>query len=63
MNGYEEAYKKGEWDMFQLITSIYYGKQCYFLESSGIVYSQNSHQTLKSKEEAYKEFFDEIGSE
>lgn len=57
----EEAYRKGEWEMFLLITSAWYGKRYYFAESNGIVYSRNSHKYLANKAEAYKEFLDEIG--
>lgn len=54
-------YERGEWDMFVLITSTWYGKQCYFAESNGTVYSRESCRYLKDKEEAYKEFLDEVG--
>lgn len=55
-----KQYEKGEWDMFCLITSVWYGKECYFLESNGTVYSRESCTYFKSKEEAYKEFLDSI---
>lgn len=48
-------YEKGRWDMFQTITSVYYGKQCYFLERDGSVYSRVSGKYM-TKEEAYEEF-------
>ncbi len=48
-------YEKGEWDMFELITSAYYGKQYYFLEPSGVVYSRESGKYIK-RDEAYREF-------
>ena len=50
----------GEWDMFELITSAWYGKQCYFLEKNGIVYSRVSCKYM-SVDEAIKEFLGRIG--
>ena len=50
----------GEWDMFELITSTWYGKQYYFKESSGIVYSRASDKYM-SVDEAIREFLDAIG--
>ena len=37
-------YEQGEWDMFSLITSVEYGKQYYFHEKNGMVYSRKSHK-------------------
>lgn len=51
-----EQYEAGEWDMFNLITSAQYGKQCYFLETGGRVYSRYSGQTLESVDEAVREW-------
>lgn len=55
-------YEKGVWDMFELITSAYYGKQYYFLEPLGIVYSRASGKYIK-RDEAYREFLRMIGGE
>lgn len=55
-----DSYKKGEWDMFALITGTYYGKQYYFLEQNGAVYSRASNSYM-SREEAYYEFLNTIG--
>ncbi len=49
----------GMWDMFLLITSTWYGKQMYFLESSGIVYSRMSCSYMKV-EDAYTEFLEHL---
>lgn len=57
-----EQYEKGVWDMFELITSAYYGKQYYFLEPSGVVYSRESGKYI-NRGEAYTEFFRVIGWE
>ena len=50
----------GEWEMFELITSTWYGKQCYFVEENGIVYSRVSCKYM-SVDEAIKEFLGRIG--
>lgn len=48
-------YEQGEWDMFNLITSVEYGKQFYFLEKNGMVYSRKSHEYM-TREQAYEEY-------
>lgn len=55
LNGDRSQYEKGEWDMFELISSIWYGKQCYFLQDDGKVYSRQTGE-VKNKREAYDEF-------
>lgn len=52
-------YERGEWDMFELISSITYGKQMYALEENGMVYSRQSHGYM-TVEKAYKEYMDYI---
>lgn len=52
--------QKGEWDMFELITSAWYGKQCYFLEDNGMVYSRLSARCM-SEHDALMEFLSKIG--
>ncbi len=52
-------YRRGEWDMFEQVTSVWYGKQYYFLESHGMVYSRASHKSMPMRE-AVQEFFDAI---
>ena len=53
--------KIGEWNMFLLLSSAWYGKQCYFEEDNDneIIYSKFSGK-LMSREEAIKEFIREI---
>ena len=53
------SYDAGRWDMFEHITSIWYGKQCYFLQDDGQVYSRMTCEYM-SKEEAVNEFLTEI---
>ena len=52
--------KVGEWDMFELITSVYFGKQYYFAEDNGLVYSRETHKHM-TKEDAISEFLGIIG--
>ena len=53
--------KIGEWNMFTLLSSAWYGKQCYFEEDNDneIIYSKFSGK-LMSREDAIKEFIREI---
>ena len=52
--------KMGEWDMFELITSVYYGKQYYFLQDDNeIVYSRASGKYM-SVDKAIEEFLSKI---
>lgn len=46
--------------MFELITSSWYGKQCYGLEHNGLVYSCLSCETME-KDAATYEFLNAIG--
>jgi hypothetical protein len=59
----QEVFEKGQWDMFELITSAWYGKQYYFLEDNGVVYSRDTHSYLKDKDAAYNEFLNRINME
>lgn len=36
------SYEFGQWEMFKRISSVYYGKECYFLQDNGTVYSRIS---------------------
>lgn len=50
-----EIKKEGEWEMFDLISSAYYGKRMYFKQDNGIVYSRYSCKYM-SVDEAILEF-------
>lgn len=52
-------YERGRWDMFELISSLEYGKQCYFLEKRNIVYSRCSCSYM-NRNEALNEFLNRI---
>lgn len=56
---FKDAFEDGEWSMFTRITSAMFGKEYYFLEPDGSVYSRYSGKTLENKEEAYKEFIED----
>ena len=51
-------YEQGEWDMFNLITSVEFGKQRFFLERHGMVYDRKSHEYM-TREEAYEAYLKE----
>ena len=53
-------YERGEWELFSLISSAWHGKQYYFLNDNGTVYSRASHKNM-SREEAIYEFVEQIG--
>lgn len=56
-------YERGEWEMFELITSVYYGKSYYFLQDDpSIVYSRASGKHMK-RDKAYMEFLRQIGDD
>lgn len=43
------------WEIFELITSIWHGKQYYFMQPTGVVYSRESGEYL-TQEQALNEF-------
>ena len=52
-----DDYERGRWDMFVILSSFEYGKQCYFLQDDGLVYSRRSCKYM-SMSDAIKEFCD-----
>lgn len=48
-------YEQGRWDMFNLMSCWYWGKQYYFLQDDGTVYSRYSGSYM-TVEQAYQEF-------
>ena len=58
----EKEYGAGEWDMFKRITAAYYGKEYYFFQDDGTVYSRDSHKDL-SRDDAFDEFIERIRDE
>lgn len=55
-------YELGQWDMFITLSSAWHGKQYYFLQDNGWVYSRKSCQFM-TVEQAYEEFAKEIGDD
>lgn len=55
-----EGITESAWEMFELITSVYFGKQYYFVEDNGLVYSRETHKHM-TKDDAINEFLDIIG--
>lgn len=54
-------FERGQWDMFYMITTVEYGKECYFLQNDGkTVYSRRSGKYM-SVSDAYDEFINYLG--
>ncbi len=58
----EQERNNGKWEMFDLITSVYYGKMMYFKQDNGIIYSRYSCKYMRT-DEAINEFLALIGGE
>ena len=52
---------KDAYEMFELISGVYFGKQYYFEDNNSMVYSRLSHSYM-TKDDALGEFLDEIQS-
>lgn len=55
------ANRESEWNVFELISSAYYGKQYYFKQDNGQVYSRATG-AYQSQEDAIADFIDNIRS-
>lgn len=55
-------FERGQWDMFELITSTYYGKQYFFLEENGTVYSRGRGKYITFAD-AVNDFIDSLDRE
>jgi hypothetical protein len=60
MTDREKRMSDETWELFSLITSVYYGKAYYFRDKYGMVYSRASHEYM-TEDEAVSEFLDAIG--
>lgn len=56
------TFEAGGWEMFKLISSTYLGKEYYFEQPNGTVYSRLSGTYLKSKDDAVNEFIEYIST-
>ena len=52
---------KDTYEMFELISGVYFGKQYYFEDNNDMVYSRLSNSYM-TKDDALNEFLDEIQS-
>lgn len=59
---YGKGHADGEWDMFELISTAYYGKQYYFLQDNEMVYSRASGKYMTFWE-AVDEFIKEVSGD
>ena len=57
-------FERGEFEMLYFLSSVWYGKQYYFLESDerGIIYSRDSGKEM-TLDEAISEFASRIGDD
>lgn len=56
------AYALGSYDVLDLLSSAWHGKQYYFLQGDGIVYSRDSGKYM-SLDDAIAEFAAKIGDD
>lgn len=57
-----EPVRHGKWEVFDDLSSAYYGKQMYFTQPDGTIYSRLSHGYM-TFEEALSEFREAIAKE
>ena len=57
----QDIMTKDAYEMFELISGVYFGKQYYFEDNNDMVYSRLSHSYM-TKDDALGEFLDEIQS-
>lgn len=55
-------YERGEYDVLALLSSAWHGKQYYFMQDNGIVYSRDSGKYF-SLDDAIAEFANRIGDD
>lgn len=61
-DAYKEGYERGRFDALDAISSVYHGKQYYFREDNGLIYSRDSCKYL-TLEEAIYEFAEKFGDD
>ena len=54
--------ERGQWEMFTLLSSAFWGKQYYFMQDNGIVYSRDSGKYM-TFDDAVDEFVNRIGDD
>ena len=60
-NDIKNAHDDGMWEMFELITSAWYGKRRFCEDFNGLIYDRDKRDYLKNKNEAIDRFLREIG--
>ena len=55
-------YERGEYDLLVLLSSVWHGKQYYFAQDNGIIYSRDSCKYM-TLDEAISEFAKKIGDD
>lgn len=55
-------FERGEWEMFVMLSSAWHGKQYYFMQDNGIVYSRESGKYM-TFDDAVAEFANRIGDD
>lgn len=55
-------FERGEWSMFDLVSSVILGRQVYILNEDGSAFSRLSRQNM-TVDEAYNEFLRMIGAD
>lgn len=55
-------YERGEYDILALLSSAWHGKQYYFMQDNGIVYSRDSGKYM-TLDDAITEFANRIGDD
>lgn len=55
-------YERGEFDVLDLLAAAWHGKQYYFLQNDGSVYSRDSGKDM-SLDDAISEFANKIGDD
>ena len=60
-------YERGQWEMFEMLSSAWYGKQRFFLQDvdgipGGVVYDRESGKYM-TRDKAYIAFANQIGDD
>lgn len=55
-----DNFERGQYSALQWISSVYHGKQYYFLQDNGTIYSRDSGKYLPSTESAIEEFVERL---
>ena len=62
VNSYQTAYKNGEYDTLDLLAGAWHGKQYYFKQRNGMIYSRETCQYM-TLDDAIAEFANKLGDD